>query len=181
MSAPYDEPKRPWSIWAAWACFHASAAAVVAGLLWGFWLSVREFDRAALLHRLLGDIKVPADQVPLVKVGIVTGLFAIAMIICTAQVIAGRYGFEGYRWTRWAGIIAAVVAGAAILMNEIAWAAVPLAVLGAIALWLPPSNRFFAAWHALRHPEPAYPTIVDNVVYGEIPRFGGSTPVSGVS
>ena len=88
-----------------------------------------------------------------------------------AALIAGYYGWHGYRWTRWAGLIAVPVAAAALLLHPVAWAGVPLVALGAAALWLPPTRRFFRRWHAVRHPEPHYPALGDEVAYGPLPRY----------
>ena len=50
-------------------------------------------------------------------------------------------------------------------------AALPLVVLGAGALWLPGARSFQARWHGVRHREPSYPAIADEVAYGPLPRY----------
>ncbi len=168
------EPRRPWSAWLAVGALHAGTAAAGAGLLWAWWRSVHEFPQAALLHRLvLGEAAAGTGQGEdvLARVLLVVALFVIALAIGAAATIAGYYGWRGYGWARWAGLIAAALSAAAVLLNEVAWVGIPLIVVGAAALWLPPTRRFFARWHAHRHPEPPYPAIAEHVFYGPLPRY----------
>lgn len=160
------EPRRPVVIWIAAGLFFAAAAVVFAGLLWAFWLSVRTFEQAAWLNGVT-----PTAPGDLVRVGLVTAMFTIAMLIGAACVVAGHYAWKGYRWTRWAGLVAAAASAGALVINPLASAGIAAAVIAAVLLWLPPSRRFFAAWHTRRHPEPAVPEIADDVFYGPLPKY----------
>lgn len=160
------EPRRPWPIWAASALLYAGVAVVLGGLLWAFWQSIDTFEQAAWLHRVT-----PTEPGSLLRVAMVTGEFVVVVLIGAASIIAAHYGWWGHRWSRWAGVVAVVVACAALVINPLAsWGILPIA-LGAAALWLPTSRAFLARWHLRRHPEPPVATIVDDVFYGPLPRY----------
>lgn len=160
------EPRRPWSLWAATALLYAGVAVVLGGLLWAFWQSIDTFEQAAWLHRVT-----PTEPGSLLRVAMVTGEFAIALVIAAAAIVAAYYGWWGHRWTRWAGLVAVALSCAALVINPLAaWGIAPI-VLGAACLWLPPSRAYFARWHVRRHPAPAVATIVDDVFYGPLPRY----------
>lgn len=160
------EPRRPLWVWASAGLFLAGAGMVTIGLLVAFWQSVRTFADAAWLNRVVATE--PGD---LLRVGMVAGLFAIAMAVDAAALIAGYYAWHGYRWTRWAGLLAAALAPLALMVNPIAaWAIAPI-VAGAALLWLPPVQRYFDRWHLRRHPAPSPPAVVDDVFYGPLPRY----------
>lgn len=160
------EPRRPVLVWIATALLYAGAATVTTGLLWAFWHSVHAWEQAAWLNNI-----VPTEPGDLIRVAIVTGLFAIAMAIDAAALIAGYHAWRGYRWSRWAGIVAVVLSIAGLAINPIAaWGMAPIA-LGAALLWLPPVRRFLDRWHVRRHPQPLPPVTACDVQYGPLPRY----------
>ncbi len=160
------EPRRPGVIWAATALFYAGIGAVTAGLLLAFWQSIDTFETAAWLNGVW-----PTEPGSGWRVPIVTALFLVTVLIGYASIVAGYYAWLGYAWTRWAGLVAVAVSLLALLMNPLAIAGIPLVAAGAALLWTPASRRFFGQWTALRHPEPTYPTVVDEVYYGPLPRY----------
>lgn len=160
------EPRRPALVWVSAGLFDAGVVTVTVGLLWSFWHSVRTFEAAAWLNRV-----VETEPGDLLRVAMVTGLFAIAMVVGAASLIAGYYAWLGYRWTRWAGLVAAALSPLALMMNPIAaWGIAPIAVAAAL-LWLPPVRTFFDRWHLRRHPAPATPMVATDVAYGPLPRY----------
>ena len=171
------EPRRPWSVWASAVLLYLAAADAVAGLLVGFWLSLETFADAAPLHGLALDaleaLGAKPDQagVAAASAGIVAVDFVLMLLVCAGALIAGYYGWRGYAWARWAGVVALGVSLLALLLHPVAWAVPALAALGAGALWLPVSRRFAAAWQAVRHPAPVYPAIRDDVFYGPLDRY----------
>lgn len=167
------EPRRPWSVRAAAVLLYLGVATLVAGLLWTWWLSVTAWTDAAPLHRWVADAvgELTRGQVAWLRAGLAAGEFALTVLVGAAALVAGYYGWRGHRWTRWAGLLAAGLAAASLLLHPVAWACVPLVALGAVGLWLPPTRRYFERWHALRHPEPHYPTIAGSVAYGPLPRY----------
>lgn len=161
------EPRRPAAVWAASVLLHVGVCVVMAGLLQAFWLSIDTFEQAAWLNGV-----VPTEPGALLRVLMVTALFAIAMLIAVASVIAGHYAWHGYGWTPRAGLVAVAVALLALMINPLAsWGIAPIAV-GAGLLWLPASRAFFARWHARRHPAPVpVPDEPVDVYYGPLPRY----------
>ncbi len=160
------EPRRPWVVWAASGLVYAGLAGLTAGLLWIYWRSVHFFEDAARLHGFW-----PTEPGSWWRVLMVTGLTLGAVLIGWVAGVTAYYSFHGYRWTRWSGLVALALAGAAWLGNDITlWSMVPVAV-GVLLLWLPPVTRFFGHWQAVRHPAPAVPQIRDEVFYGPLPRY----------
>lgn len=160
-------PRRPWTAWAALVLFFGAVGGDVAALLTSMWLAVRQFESssvlAALVHIELGD--------PL-RVPLVAAVWAASVAIGVAASIAGYYGWQGYLWPRWAGIVAVVVGGLSLICFYLApLLLVPLA-LGAIALWLPATRRYARAMDAVRHPAVVYPIVQESVLYGPLPRYG---------
>lgn len=165
------EPRRPVLVWVATALFYLGTAVIAAGLLWTWWLSVAQWIEASWLHARVGAIEVAWDQVAPVRAGVAFAEFALMVLMASAALIAGYYAWRGYRWTRWAGLLAAAVCFAALLLNPVAWFGIPAVVVGAVLLWLPASRTFFSRWHLRRHPAVAAPVVVDEVYYGPLPRY----------
>ncbi|MBK8463847.1 MAG: hypothetical protein IPL36_12750 [Nigerium sp.] len=161
------EPRRPAAVWAASVLLHAGVGLVMAGLLQAFWLSIATFEQAAWLNGV-----VPTEPGALLRVLMATALFAIAMLIAVASVVAGHYAWHGYGWTPRAGLIAVGVSLMALMINPLAsWGIAPIAA-GAGLLWLPASGVFFARWHTRRHPVPAPASGGPaDVYYGPLPRY----------
>ena len=167
------EPRRPWPVWAAAALLYAGVAVATAGLLWTWWLSVTAWPDASPLHGWLTGrmTDLTYGQLAWTRAGVAVGEFAVVVLASAAALVAGYHGWRGQRWSRWAGVIAAVLAAGVLVLDQVAWAALPLVVLGAAALWLPASRRFQGRWHGVRNPEPRYPAWADAVAYGPLPRY----------
>lgn len=160
------EPRRPWPLFIATPLIYLGVAAIVGGMLWTFWWSIDDFAGSSLLHSWF-----PTGPGDLLRVGLVTGEFALVMLIGTLALITGYYAWWGYRWTRWWGIIAAVVSGGAWIINPIAGAGSVAILVGVGLLWLPMVAAFDARWYARRHPAAPTPDIRDSVFYGPLPRY----------
>ena len=160
------EPRRPAVVWAASVLFLTGLGFVVAGVLWAFWRSVREFPDASWLTGV-----VPTEPGSLTRVLMVTALFVATLLVGAATIIASHYAWRGFAWARWAGVVAAGTTLSALVVNPVAWIGIPLVLVGAVLLWTPPARSFFARWHARRHPVP--PVIEDPapVRYGPLPRY----------
>lgn len=166
VDARTGEPRRPVVVWAASGLFFGGTALVVAGLLWAFWRSVREFEDAAWLNGV-----VPTEPGALLRVLMVTALFAVTLLVGASAIIAGHYAWRGFSWTRWAGLVAAGVSLLALVINWVAWLGIVPIVAGAGLLWTPPARRWFAQWHLRRHPAPVVVEPATDVFYGPLPRF----------
>jgi len=161
-----NEPRRPVVMWIAAACYALAVASLGTSLATVYWDSVIEFNWSSWLA-----VQVPTGLASLERVLLTVALTLVALLPSIACVIAGFYAWAGYRWARWAAIIAVVATGLARLLNVIALAAIPLALAGMILIWLPASQRFFAAWYLRRHPAPRYAPPVTEVYYGPLPRY----------
>lgn len=166
IDARTGEPRRPLWVWVSAALLHVGTATITVGLLWAFWGSVRTFEEAAWLNRV-----VPTEPGALLRVLMVTALFVVTLLIGAAASITAYYGWWGHRWTRWAGVITIALAPLALMINPVAsWGIVPL-VVGAALLWLPPVTRWFERWWVRRHPAPSVPGTADAVQYGPLPKY----------
>lgn len=162
------EPRRPWSIWAAVAAAYTGVATIVFGVLVAFFYSkdVAQFAGAAWLNGV-----VVTEPGSLIRVAMVAGLFAVTLSVSAASIIAGYYAWLGYRWTRWASLVAIGVSLLSLLGNL--WMVLCIApiVVSAGMIWLPASKTFFGTWHDRRHPVPAPPQEEHEVFYGPLPRY----------
>lgn len=160
------EPRRPLAVHAASALFFVAAGLALAGLLHTFWLSIDGFVDAAWLHGVT-----PTEPGDLLRVGMVSGEFAIALLVGSVTTITGYYAWWGYRWTRWSGLIAVALACGSLVINPLAAWSIAAVAIGSGLLWLPVSRAFAERWHTRRHPAPPTPVIVDEVFYGPLPRY----------
>jgi len=160
------EPRRPAVVWVAASLLYAGVALAVAGMLWSFWTAIDSFETAAWLTGTT-----PTEPGSGLRVLMVSGLFASTLLVGAAALIAGYYGWRGYRWARVAGVLATAVSFLTLLVNPLASSGIAAIALGALLFWLPPAGRFFERWHQRRHPQAGRPAIVGRVVYGPLPRF----------
>ncbi|MDO5534742.1 MAG: hypothetical protein Q4F65_08835 [Propionibacteriaceae bacterium] len=166
IDARTGEPRRPWLVTLASGLLLGGIVPVVAGLLWAFWRSIREFEDAAWLNGV-----VATEPGSLLRVLMVVALFTVTLLIGAASIIAGHYAWRGFGWTRWAGVIAAATSLLALLINWVAWIGIPLVAIGAALLWTPPARRFFEQWHLRRHPVPPVVEPATHVHYGPLERY----------
>ncbi|QIK72659.1 hypothetical protein G7070_10750 [Propioniciclava coleopterorum] len=162
------DPRRPWSIWVAVVAAYLGVATVVAGVLVAFYRSkdVDLFAGAAWLNGV-----VETEPGSLIRIAMVTGLFAVTLLVSAGAIIAGYYAWQGYGWTRVAALVAVGVSLLSLLGNL--WMALSILPIAAAAgaIWLPASRAFFAAWHARRHPVPPPPPAERSIFYGPLPRY----------
>lgn len=162
------EPRRPVVVTVATVACWLAVAVTGASVLWVYWnaVPIAGFAQASWL---MGQF--PTEPGSVGRVLLAVAVTAIGIVIGTANAIVGYYAWAGYRWARIAGLISAALSFGALTLNQPAWAAIPLAVVGAGLLWLPPATRFFRAWHARRHPEPMFAPPTSGVYYGPLPRY----------
>jgi hypothetical protein len=160
------EPRRPVVIVVSTVLCWLAVALTGASLLWVYWDAVSNFAKASWL---MGQFVTEPGS--LERVLLAVAVTAIGIIIGVANAIVGWYALTGYRWTRIAGIISAVLTAGALVLNQLGWYAIPAAVIGAGMLWLPQAKAFFTAWHARRHPEQVFAPPTVDVLYGPLPRY----------
>jgi hypothetical protein len=160
------EPRRPVVIVVATVLCWLAVAITAASVLWVYWDAISHFAQASWL---MGQFVTEPGS--LGRVLLAVAVTVVAIIIGTANAIVGYYAFTGYRWTRIAGLISAVLTCGTLVLNQLGWYAIPAAVLGAVLLWLPPARKFFIAWTARRHPQEVFAPPTVDVVYGPLPRY----------
>ena len=166
LSPRTGEPRRPWVAWVVLALETIGTGLVGAALLWGMWLSVHHFAEASWLQGA-----VPTQIGDHLRLLLVLAVWVASVLIGAVAMIAGYYAWRGYRWSRWATLVALAVGGLSFLGHWLApWSLVPLA-LAAGLVWLPPMRRFYADWWQVRQPRPAAPPRTEPVVYGPLPRY----------
>ena len=160
------EPRRPVVIVVATVLCWLTVAITAASVLWVYWDAISHFAQASWLMS-----QFVTEPGSLGRVLLAVAVTVVAIIIGTANAIVGYYAFTGYRWTRIAGLISAVLTCGTVVLNQLGWYAIPAAVLGAVLLWLPPAKKFFIAWTARRHPQELFAPPTVDVVYGPLPRY----------
>lgn len=180
------EPTRVWTIWiASIASYLAIAVLAVATVMiywqaavigsltfdeatseWTYQFDASQFTRASWLMA-----QFETEPGSLGRVLLAVAVTVIALLIGVACAITGYYAYDGRRWTRWSALIALALSAMALMLNPPALAAIGLAALAAVAVWLPPSGRYFAAWRAARHHEPVFSQPPERIHYGPLPRY----------
>jgi hypothetical protein len=160
------EPRRPLVVAIATVACWLAVAITGASLLWVYWDAVFRFAQASWL---MGQFVTTPGS--LERVLLALAVTVVFLLIATANAIVGYYAWTGYRWTRIAGIISASLSFGALVLNQLAWFAIPAAIIGAGLLWLPRAGAFFTAWQVRRHPEQVFAPPTLDVFYGPLPRF----------
>ncbi len=168
ISEATGQPRRDTTMLVGMGLLYASAvaSAVAYCIVWWRSIHMETYFSAARMLRFTHDR--PGSWQSLMW-AVLVALTALVMV--TAPAVAGFQAWNGYRWSRIAAIVAAVLSFLGLLLNQVAWAAIPLAVLGAVVLWLPQVSRYFGYWEAYRAPVPKHPRDTSNVVYGPLPRY----------
>ena len=168
ISGSTGQPRRGKVMVVGMAFLYAAAMSAAASLALAWWdtIHVATWPHAIRLFAL-ADVRAGSWQSVLLVVAM--GLIGAAMV--TVPAIAGFNAWNGYRWSRIAGIVAVVVSGLAWFLNPIAWIGLPLSLVGAAILWTRPVTRYYGHWEQFRGGEPRRPVEHTHVVYGPLPRF----------
>ncbi len=168
ISGSTGQPRRGKVMVVGMAFLYAAAISGVVSLALAWWdtIHVATWPHSTRLFALAG-VRAGSWQ----SVLLVVAMGLIGAIMVTVPAIAGFNAWNGHRWSRVVGIVAVVVSGLAWLMNPIAWAGLPLSVVGAAILWTRPVTRYYGHWEQFRGGEPRRPVEYTHVVYGQLPRF----------
>ncbi|PKQ22609.1 MAG: hypothetical protein CVT65_12550 [Actinobacteria bacterium HGW-Actinobacteria-5] len=162
------EPRVPRTVVLASVLSFLSVANVVAGLLLVYWDAVPR-DNFPNASWLMGQFVTEPGSTG--RVLLAVAVTVITLLITVPLAITGYYAWAGYRWSRISGTIAAALSLGALTLNLYAWSAIPLAVVAAVLLWLPPASRYFLAWWVRRHPQQVFAPPTVDVFYGPLPRY----------
>lgn len=168
VSEATGQPRRAAMMVVAIGFLYASSLAAAAALVKAWWDMIH-------LHSFPTSIRMvewaQPDSWSLTAVLLAVAAAAAGATMVAAPAIAGFNAWNGHRWSRIAAIVAVLLSCLAILLNDWAYAAIPLAVIGAGWLWLPAVTRYFDLWRAFRTEDPVHPRDLGAVHYGPEPRY----------
>lgn len=170
LSESTGQPRRDPVMLVGAGCLYAASAvvAVAFGKFWWEAINVNNFHASARL--LAWTEPRPGSWQSIVCVCV---LALVTVVVAAAPSIAAFQAWNGHRWSRVAGVVAAVVSLATFLLHSWALAAIALTLVGAGILWLPAVSRYFDQWSAFRAEEPRHPQTFDRVRYGRLDRYAG--------
>lgn len=163
------EPRRPVTVFLA--AGFGYLAVIAAGVAYGVhWWDAVHPSRYAQSARLL--VWVAPDPGKWLSLTLEGGL-AIALVLAAGTAaIAGFQAWNGWPWSRWAGLTGVVLTGAyAAILNDWAFFSFGLAVVSTAMIFLPPTRRYFTQWTKVRAQQPLPYRRPGWVYYGRLPRF----------
>lgn len=173
LSPRTGEPRRIWWLLVSNGLFYLAAALqfVVYGLHWYRAVYPESFGRSAQL--IVWTQPQPGKWQSLVLLASLAALFAATVASCA---IAAFQSWNGWAWSRIAGIVAVAFTIASAVLFEythgwLGWVAVGAASMGAVCLWLPPLNDYFRLWQRFHDGSPLVAYRPERIFYGRLPRF----------
>jgi hypothetical protein len=168
VSGRTGEPVRPVVLPASCGLLVAGAVVSSVGLVKVLWdaATVTGYHTAA---RVLEWTK--PDPVSFLTIVMVLTIGAIGALVATSAGTIAYNAWNGHRWTRVGGIVAAVISALTILLNHMAMVAMIPIAIGAGLLWMPQVARYFAAWSTIRTAPAMRRGWAQNVRYGILPRY----------
>lgn len=165
MNPRTGEPRRPWSIRMATGASMLAVVGSAAGLLGVYWNATIDFSRASWLSAQFHSPSV------LTELLVIAAITAIGLLVAVSNAITGYYAWCGYRWTRIAGLISAGLSLLMLMLIRLGWPTIPLTIIAAALLWLPPSAGYYRTWARHRQPERQFAEPTTEVFYGPLPRY----------
>ncbi|MGJ6980326.1 hypothetical protein ACSDQ9_07315 [Aestuariimicrobium soli] len=168
VSEATGQPRRAPMMLVAIGFLYASSVASAAALVKVWWDMIH-------LHSFPTSIRMvewaKPDSWSLTAVLLAVAAAGAGAVMVAAPAIAAFNAWNGHKWSRIAALVAVALSCLAILLNDWAYVAIPLAAVGAGWLWLPAVTRYFALWQAFRATPDVYPRDLRNVHYGPEPRY----------
>ncbi len=186
ISRRTGEPTRVATIWIAATAGYLAVAVLTVALAMIYWQAAvigsltfdeadgewtYQFDASQFTQASWLMAQFETEPGSLGRVLLAVAVTLITLLIGIACAITGYYAYDGRAWTRWSALVALALSAMALMLNPLATVAIGLAAIAAVAVWLPPSGRYFAAWRAARHHEPVFSEPPDQVHYGPLPRY----------
>lgn len=169
LSPRTGEPRRPAAVVASALLQYLAAAAlaVAYGLHW--WAAAHP-DTYPTSARLVEWVSPkPGTWQSLTAEGALAAALVLAAGACG---VVGFHAWNGWRWTRWGGGVAVVLAGAfAVVLTDWAFIGAGLSLVGGALLLLRPVGVYVRRWEQVRAASPTPYRRPDHIVYGRLPRF----------
>lgn len=169
LSPRTGEPKRPVPVAIAAVLLYlaATALAVVYGFRWWEAAHPETYPTSARLIEWVDPD--PGKWLSL----LLEGIFAAALVLAAgACAVVGFQAWNGWRWSRWAGLVALVLTGAFVaIIDNWALIGLGLAAVGTALLFLPQVGTYFRRWDQVRAEKPTPYRRPDRIQYGRLPRF----------
>lgn len=169
LSPRTGEPVRPPLAFVAAGASYLAVAAVMAVYALHWWHAAHPATYPSSA-RLIGWVAPdPGKWLSLTLEGALAGG---AVLAAGAVGIAGFQAWNGWLWSRWAGLVALLLMGGfAAITSDWAYVAVGLTLIVAVTIWLPPMTRYLRQWREVRSARPDSYRRPDLIHYGRLPRF----------
>lgn len=162
------EPRRPRLLLASMALLLAASLVAAIAFVKAWWDTIHVQNWPRSIHLMQWTNTRPGSWQS-ITLAVLFGLIGLVMVAGPA--ICAHNAWAGQRWTRVAALVAAALECLALLMNPLSWLALPLALAGAVLLWLAPVGAFFDQWRRFgAEPQPEFPE-PGPVQYGPLPRY----------
>ncbi len=145
----------------------SAGAAVTYGIHW--WAAANPGNYADSARLIQWVDPEPGTWLALTLEGVLAIVVAVAAGACG---VAGVQAWNGHRWSRWAGIVAVVLAGGLVALFD--WTGLvtaALALVGTVLLLTRPMRRFFAAFVTFRTVGHSPYRRPERIFYGRLPRY----------
>ncbi|MDR2619977.1 MAG: hypothetical protein LBC29_02465 [Propionibacteriaceae bacterium] len=168
LSPRTGETPRPVLLGIACAFAYLSTALAAASFGWAWWRAIHMETWMSATRFIEWMQPRPGSALSLLAAVI---LAVICSLTVAAPWVAAYAAWAGYRWARYAGLIAAGISCLTLLLRPYAWLAIPPAVLAALLYWLPPVTNYFKQWDTLRAPPAATAPDQGRVYYGRLAQY----------
>ncbi len=169
VSPRTGEPPRPALVVAALVTLLLGSASVAVTYALHWWAAANPGNYASSARLIQWVEPEPGKWLALTLEGVLAIVAAIAAGACG---VAGVQAWQGHSWSRWAGVVALVLAGGVTALFD--WTgliAVGLALVGTIMLFLAPVTRFFKAFVSFRAVGRSPYRRPERIFYGRLPRY----------
>ena len=163
------EPKRPAILLISAITLYLAAAALGVVYVERWWRAAYPDSYPTSARLLIWTEPEPGKWLSLLFEGVFAGALVLAAGACA---IAGFQAWNGWRWSKWAGLVAlALTGGYVAIINNWAFMGLGLAVVGVAMTFLPAASRYFRQWDQVRAEQPTPYRRPAWIFYGRLPRF----------
>lgn len=167
LSPRTGEPKRPVVIWVAAVASYLAVAALAFAYGWHWYRAVYP-ETYAGSARIIGWLDPEPGKWQ--SLAIEGGLAAALVLAAGAVGVAGFQAWNGWAWSRWAGLVAVALAGGfTAIVSDWGYIGLGLAAVAAALIFL--AGTYFKHWREVRAERPEPYRRPAWIFYGRLPRF----------